>query len=83
MLDIEIEDLAKKRGATYIGLKNEVRKKLLENTNSSEAKLIINHIIKAEQEHSLYNELEWKEVLQVRPGVQVSALVSYRGLLRQ
>ena len=63
MGDIELEALAKERRIAYMGLKNELRKKLLENPSSPEAKLLINHIIKTEKDNKYYNEAEWAEVL--------------------
>lgn len=63
MGDIELEALAKERRVAYMGLKNELRKKLLENPSSPEAKLLINHIIKTEKDNKYYNEAEWAHVL--------------------
>jgi predicted metal-binding transcription factor (methanogenesis marker protein 9) len=63
MGDIELEALAKERRIAYMGLKNELRKKLLENPSSPETKLLINHIIKTEKDNKYYNEAEWADVL--------------------
>jgi hypothetical protein len=63
MGDIELEAQAKERRIAYMALKNELRKKLLENPSSPEAKLLINHIIKLEKEHNIYDEAEWADVL--------------------
>lgn len=63
MGNIELEALAKERRIAYMGLKNELRKKLLENPSSPEAKLLINHIIKTEKDNKYYNEAEWADVL--------------------
>ncbi len=63
MDDVELDALAKQRHIAYMDLKNEVRRKLLENPASPEAKSIANLIIKTEKEHKNYNEAEWTEVL--------------------
>lgn len=63
MADIELDAAAKKRHESYSALKNELRKKILENPDSLEAKLLINHVIDTEKQHGLYVEDEWMEVL--------------------
>lgn len=63
MGDIELEALAKERRIAYMGLKNELRKKLLENPSSPEAKGLLNNIIKTEKDNNYYNEAEWADVL--------------------
>lgn len=65
MYDVELDALAQERHAAFMGLKNEIRKKLLENPDSPEAKLVANHIIKVEKEHNHFNEAEWAEVLYI------------------
>lgn len=63
MGDIELDALAKERRIAYMGFKNELRKKLLENPSSPEAKLLINHVIKTEKDNNYYNEAEWADIL--------------------
>lgn len=63
MGDIELEALANERRIAYMELKNELKKKLLENPSSPEANRLINLMIKNEKDNDIYNKADWADVL--------------------